>query len=107
MMRAWILGILLILAGLVLAVALWLLGYHLTGKWAFNHWKAGRVAMGDRFDWKALKPPPVAPKENFAEAPLVRGAILDKSQMSPRFKALEIPTKVEEKLGNWMEGRCH
>lgn len=104
-MKVWILGILLAFAGLVMVLALWLLGYHLTGKWAFNKWKAERVAMGDRLDWKELVPPHVAPDQNFAEAPLVRGAIVEKGQMDPRFKSLELPKAVMEVLGDWREGR--
>ncbi len=104
-MRSWILGILLVIGGLVLAVGLWLLGYHLTGKWAFNHWKAQRVAMGDRLDWKDLVPPAVPPEQNFAEAPLLRGAILGKGTVDPWFKALPIPKGAWDALGNWQEGR--
>lgn len=104
-MRVWILGFFLAIVGIVLVVALWLLGYHLSGKWAFNHWKSERIAMGDRFDWKNLMPPPVPPNQNFAETALVRGAIIDKEQADDRFKSLDIPKNVEAKLGNWMEGR--
>jgi hypothetical protein len=104
-MRAWILGILLVIVGLVLAVGLWLLGYHLTGKWAFNHWKAERVAMGDRLDWKDLVPPPVPAEQNFAEAPLIRGAILGQGKVDPRFQALAIPKGAAEAMGAWQEGR--
>ena len=104
-MRAWIVGILLILGGFILVIALWLLGYHLTGKWAFNQWKAERVAMGDRFGWPALRPQPVEPSQNFAEADLIKGAIPEKGPINPKFKALAIPKEMAEKLGNWMEGR--
>lgn len=104
-MKAWILGILLLLAGLALAVGLWLLGYHIMGKQAFDAWKAGRAAMGDRVDWKDLVPPEVAPGENFAEAPMVRGSIVEKGQIDPRFKSLGVPKEVSEVLGNWREGR--
>lgn len=104
-MRAWILGILLVIGGLLLAVGLWLLGYHLTGKWAFNHWKAQRVAMGDRLDWKDLVPPPVPPEQNFAEAPLIRGAILGKGEVDPRFRTLAIPKGAAEAMGSWQQGR--
>ena len=104
-MRAWILGILLVIGGLVLAVGLWLLGYHLTGKWAFHHWKAQRVAMGDRLDWKDLVPPPVPPEQNFAEAPLIRGAILGKNPVDVRFKAMGLKAEALNALGNWQEGR--
>jgi hypothetical protein len=104
-MRALILGTLLVIVGLVLAVGLWLLGYHLTGKWAFNHWKAERVAMGDRLDWKDLVPPPVPAEQNFAEAPLIRGSIVNKGHVDPHFKALNITKKVEVALGDWREGR--
>ncbi len=104
-MRTWILGLLLVIVGLASALGLWLLGYHLTGKSAFQHWKAERIAMGDRFDWKALAPPPVAPEQNFAEAPLVRGSIVAKGKVDARFKALTLPKGAEAGLGNWMEGR--
>jgi hypothetical protein len=104
-MRAWILGILLVIAGLVLAVGLWLLGYHLTGKGAFNHWKAERVAMGDRLDWKDLVPPPVPPEQNFAEAPLIKAALLGKGKVDPRFQALAVPKEAAEAMGAWQEGR--
>jgi hypothetical protein len=104
-MRAWILGILLVMVGLVLSVGLWLLGYHLTGKGAFNHWKAQRVAMGDRLDWKDLVPPAVPVDQNFAEAPLIKAAILGKGKVDPRFQALAIPKEAWDALGNWQEGR--
>jgi hypothetical protein len=104
-MRAWFLGILLVIVGLTLAIGLWLLGYHLSGKWAFNRWKAERVAMGDRLDWKDLVPAPVPVNQNFAEAPLIRGAIREKGKVDPRFKALEVPKAVNEAMGNWQEGR--
>lgn len=104
-MKAWILGVTLFLAGLVLATGLWLLGYHLTGKSAFMAWKAERVAQGDRLDWKGLAPPPVAPELNFAEHPLVRGAIREKGEADPRFKALAIPPEAAKVLGDWREGR--
>lgn len=104
-MRGWILGILLVIVGMVLAVGLWLLGYHLTGKWAFNHWKAQRVAMGDRLDWKDLVPPPVPPEQNFAEAPLIKAAILGQGKVDPRFQALAIPKGAAEAMGAWQEGR--
>lgn len=104
-MRAWILGILLVVVGLVLVVGLWLLGYHLSGKWAFNRWKSERITMGDRLDWKDLVPPPVDPNQNFAETPLIRGSIVEKGRVDPRFKALSIPENVTNVLGNWQEGR--
>ena len=104
-MRTWILGFLLVIVGLALALGLWLLGYHLTGKSAFQHWQAERIAMGDRFDWKVLAPPPVAPEQNFAEAPLVRGSIVEKGKVDARFTALNLPKGAEAGLGNWMEGR--
>ena len=43
-MRTWLLGILLVIGGLVLVLGLWLLGYHLSGKWAFQRWQAQRIA---------------------------------------------------------------
>lgn len=104
-MKTWIMGILLILVGLILAIGLWLLGYHLSGKWAFNRWKAERVAMGDRLDWKDLVPPPVPTDQNFAEASLVRGAIVEKGQVDPRFQALALSKDAAGALGNWQEGR--
>lgn len=104
-MKAWILGILLVLVGLVLAIGLWLLGYHLTGKRAFHAWRAERAAMGDRVDWRDLVPPAVDPEQNFAEVPLVRGSIVEKGQVDPRFKSLGIPKEVSEVLGDWREGR--
>ena len=104
-MRAWILGILLVIVGLVLVISLWLLGYHLSGKWAFNRWKAERIAMGDRLDWKDLVPPRVDPSQNFAEAPLIRGSMVEKGLVDPRFRALSIPENVTKVLGNWQEGR--
>jgi hypothetical protein len=104
-MRTWILGTLLALAGLVLVLGLWLLGYHLSGKWAFNRWKAERVAMGDRLDWKDLVPPPVEPSQNFAEAPLIKGAILGKGRMDGRFTSLSVKGEALAYLGNWQEGR--
>ncbi|MDP1830458.1 MAG: hypothetical protein Q8K67_00220 [Geothrix sp.] len=93
------------IVGLALVLGLWLLGYHLTGKRAFLAWKAERVAMGDRVDWKELVPPPVAPEQNFAEAPIVRGAVVEKGQMDPRFKSLALPKSVLDVLGDWREGR--
>jgi hypothetical protein len=104
-MRTWILGIFLALAGLVLVVGLWLLGYHLSGKWAFHRWKAERIAMGDHLDWKDLVPPPVEPSQNFAEAPLIKGAILGKGPADGRFKALSLKEEASKSLGNWQEGR--
>ena len=104
-MKAWILGILLVLVGLVLAIGLWLLGYHLTGKRAFYSWKAERAAMGDRVDWRDLVPPAVDPERNFAEVPLVRGSIVEKGQIDSRFKSLGILKEVSEILGDWREGR--
>lgn len=61
--------------------------------------------MGDRFGWQYLKPQPVEPKQNFAEADLIRGSIPEKGLVNPQFKALEIPNNMLEKLGNWMEGK--
>lgn len=104
-MRTWILGILLTLAGLVLFLGLCLLGYHLTGRWAFNRWKAERVAMGDRFELKELVPPSLEPSQNFAEAPLVKGAVLGKGQVNGRFKTLALNEGALKALGNWQEGR--
>ncbi len=104
-MRAWVLGILLVIVSLVLAVGLWLLGYHLTGKWAFNHWKAQRVAMGDRLDWKDLVPPAVPAERNFAEVPLIRGALLGRGEVDPRFKTLAGPKGAAEAMGSWQAGR--
>lgn len=104
-MRTWILGIFLALAGLVLVVGLWLLGYHLSGRWAFHRWKAERVAMGDRLEWKELVPPVLDPRQNFAEAPLIRGAILGKGPEDGRFKTLTLKEEAFKALGNWQEGR--
>jgi len=104
-MRAWILGIFLVIGGLALILGLWLLGYHLTGKWAFQRWQTQRIAMGDRFGWKELAPPPVPPEQNFAEAPLIRGSIVEKGSVDARFNALALPKGAEGILGNWMEGR--
>lgn len=104
-MRAWILGILLAIVGVALVFGLWLLGYHLSGKWAFQRWQTQRIAAGDRFGWKALAPPPVPPEQNFAEAPLVKGSIAQGGVMDPRFVALTLPNGAQNRLGNWMEGR--
>jgi len=104
-MRAWILGILLAIAGVALILGLWLLGYHLTGKWAFQRWQTQRIAMGDRFGWKELAPPPIPPEQNFAEAPLVRGSIAQGGVEDARFVALTLPNGAQNRLGNWMEGR--
>lgn len=103
-MRTWLLGILLAIGGLVLVLGLWLLGYHLSGKWAFQRWQAQRIAAGDRFGWKELAPPPVPPEQNFAEAPLIKGAI-GRGPADARFAALSLPSGALNHLGNWMEGR--
>jgi len=103
-MRTWLLGILLVIGGLVLVLGLWLLGYHLSGKWAFQRWQAQRIAMGDRFGWKELAPPAVPVEQNFAEAPLVKGAI-GRGPADARFAALSLPSGALNHLGNWMEGR--
>ncbi|NWJ40644.1 MAG: hypothetical protein HXX12_06695 [Geothrix sp.] len=104
-MRAWILGILLAIVGVALVLGLWLLGYHLSGRWAFQRWQTQRIAMGDRFGWKELAPPPVPPEQNFAEAPLIKGSIIEKGAVDARFNALALPKGADGILGNWMEGR--
>lgn len=104
-MKAWIVGFLLLLMGLILVLGLWLLGYHLTGKRAFTAWKAERIAMGDRLEWKDLVPPPVSPEDNFAEHPLVKDSILEKGEPNPLFISMKIPDDLLKSLGDWREGR--
>jgi hypothetical protein len=101
----WILAAILAIGGIPVLFCFGLLVYELHGKSAFESWKAGRVAMGDRLDWKSLEPPAVASSDNFSEAPLIRGAILDRNQMEPRWKALAPPAGADPFWGDWNEGR--
>ncbi|MCE1204877.1 MAG: hypothetical protein LWW79_09770 [Holophagaceae bacterium] len=104
-MRAWLLGILMVIGGVALVLGLWLLGYHLSGKWAFQRWQAQRIAVGDRFGWQALAPPRVPADQNFAEAPLVKGSIAPDGVVDARFAALTLPNGAQNRLANWMEGQ--
>ncbi len=77
---------------------------HMHGKELWLAWKAERISLGDRFEWHQLVPPEIPDAENFARAPLIAAAFVDKDHIDPRFKALELP-KVEADWGGWKEGR--
>lgn len=104
-MRSWIKACLLVLLGLLVIAGGLLAVHHLTGRAAFLRWQAERKAMGDKVDWADLRPAALPPDQNFAEAPLVRGAISAEGLADPRFKALALPESVTKALGDWREGR--
>ncbi len=56
------------------------------GKRAWESWKAQRLAMGDRYDWSELAPPPVPDADNFAKEPLIEAAVLGKSSLLGDFR---------------------
>jgi hypothetical protein len=101
--RKIILALVLVPMLTLLGIGAWLFLDNATGKRQWLAWKAERIAKGDRFEWQQLSPPRIPDAENFAQAPLIAGAIKGK-EIDPRFKALE-PPKLDKEWGDWKEGR--
>jgi len=94
-------------------VAVWSLGgiavllglFHLEENWrgrrAWESWKAGRIALGDRYDWSELAPPPVPDADNFAKEPLVEAAVTGKASVLGGFRWGDKAPK----FANWRLGQ--
>lgn len=67
------------LGGGLLLLGLFHLEENARGRKAWEAWKAGRSAQGDRYDWSRLAPPPVPDPDNFAKDPLVEAAVTGKA----------------------------
>lgn len=67
--------------GMAVLLALFHLEENWRGKRAWESWKAQRLAMGDRYDWSELAPPPVSDEDNFAKAPLIEAAVTGKAKL--------------------------
>lgn len=73
------------------------------GKHAWTNYQREREAKGDRFEWSAITPPPVADEQNMAAAP-VFAELFPRLPEHYRLKALSLPN-CSEAGGNWRAGK--
>jgi hypothetical protein len=90
-------------ACLVTVVALFYAVENWRGKRAWEKYRAEREAVGERFEWAALVPPPVPDNENVAASP-VFAELFPKPPAHPRLDAVKLP-ECKDAAGNWREGR--
>lgn len=80
----WILGG----STFMILVAIGVISYsNSSEKQAWEQRKAERIAKGERYAWEELIPPKIPEAQNFAQAPMVKGAVLGKN-LDPRFSAV-------------------
>ncbi|HUK84182.1 MAG TPA: hypothetical protein VLZ12_16310, partial [Verrucomicrobiae bacterium] len=73
------------------------------GKHAWEKYKRESEARGDRFEWSAVVPPPVADEQNFAATPLF-AELFPKPSGHPRL--FDLPSSELRSVGgNWREAR--
>lgn len=74
-----------IVCGAVALLSLFHLEENWRGRRAWETWKAQRLALGDRYDWPELAPPPVPDADNFAKEPLIEAAVTGKAPVLGNF----------------------